>query len=74
MLTLLCACAAPAQRPDKIESVLDVINREPPMELSGAKQCPAGAVPVCVSSFRHDKPTCSCGDPLEMRHMYDYVR
>jgi hypothetical protein len=74
MLTFLCSCATPAQRPDKIDSVLDVINREPPAEFSGAKRCPAGAVPVCVSAFRHDTPVCSCGDPLEMRRAFDYAR
>lgn len=74
LLTFLCSCAAPAQRPEKIESVLDVIDREQSAQLSGANQCPPGAVPVCVSAFRHDTPVCSCGDPIDMQRLYDRAR
>lgn len=74
LVTLLSACAAPPQKqPPKVESVLDVINRAQPAA-SGAVQCPPGAVPVCMRAFRSDPQVCTCGDPLEMQHAFDFKR
>ena len=74
MLTFLCACSASAQRPDQVESVLDVINRAQATDSSGALGCPGGTIPVCVSAFRHDKPACSCGSMSEIQRANEYSR
>jgi len=73
MVALLSACAAPTQRPAKVDSVLEVINQDQPAESSGTRRCPGGTVPVCVSAFRHDPGVCSCGDPIEVRRALDFT-
>jgi hypothetical protein len=74
MLTLICACSAPTQRPDKVESVLDVIHRAEAEEAARpAGKCPGAMVPVCVSAFRHEEPRCSCADPMEMSRAYEQM-
>lgn len=64
MFTLLSACSAPAPRPQKDESVVDVINRAEAARSAGEGQCPGGTVPICTSVLRIEAPVCSCGNPF----------
>jgi hypothetical protein len=61
-----CASSGPTQKPQKTESILEVLDRAEsiaPEQLQG--RCPAGAVSYCVNEVT--KLRCSCQDPDEVR-------